>query len=156
MNIDRQARRHRRHGAVVVEAAIVLPLMLMFLLGIMEFGRYFMTVQLFNNAVREGAEYAVKHTDPVVLGGTTYGNATTDVTNVVTSFLAGQTLTSQSTQVYLSDSLGNNIGTWTNATAGQYVCVQITGTYKFALTSFLKLPSTVSLTFRAVMRSEGN
>ena len=146
----------RRRGAVLVEAAVVLPLLLLFILGIMEYGRYLMTMHIFQNAAREGAAYAAKHTSPVVLSGVTYGNTTSDVTNVINSRLAGQRLGDQSVSVYLSDSLGNNQGTWSDAAAGQFVCVQISGTYKFAAPSLLSFPASMSATFKAVKRSEGN
>ncbi len=152
----RRNNKRRRTGAVLVEAAIVLPLLLLFILGVMEYGRYLMTMHIFQNAAREGAAYAAKHTSPIVLGGVTYGNTTTDVTNVVTSRLAGQQLTDQRTRVYLSDSLGNNLGTWTDAQAGQSVCVEISGTFQFAAPSLLSLPASVNATFKAVSRSEGN
>lgn len=150
------ARCRRRRGSTLVEAAIVLPLLLLMFIGVTEYGRYLMTNDVFNIAAKEGAEYAAKHTAPIVLGGTTYGNATSDVTNVVNSFLGGQQLQAQSVQVYLSDSLGNNVGTWTSATAGQFVCVKITGTYNFAVNSLLSLPSSVPLTFQSVVLCEGN
>ncbi len=134
----------------------MLPVVLMFLLGVMEFSRYFMTVQIFNNAARAGAEYASKHTDPIVISGTTYGNSTANVQNVVTSLLGGLSLQSQNINVYASDQYGNNIGTWTSAEAGQYICVQITGTYQFNVPNLLYLPSTQSMTFQAVTYSEGN
>ena len=43
---------NRRSGTVTVEAALVLPFVMLFFLGIMEFGRFLMTVNVFNNAVR--------------------------------------------------------------------------------------------------------
>ncbi len=76
--------------------------------------------------------------------------------NVVNSALAKVQLSSQSISVYQSDALGNNLGTWTNAQAGQYVCVQISGTYKVSLPAFLHLPASMPMTFRAVRLSEGN
>jgi Flp pilus assembly protein TadG len=146
----------RRRGAVFVEAGLVLPLVLMFLLGVMEFGRYFMTMQVFNNGAQIGAEYAAKHTSAIVLSGKTYGNATSDVQNAVTSVLGGMTLQNQAINVFESDQNGNNLGTWTSASAGECVCVQITGTYQFAVPKLLNLPSSVNLTFESVMYSEGN
>ena len=70
--------------------------------------------------------------------------------------LAGQTLASQSIQVYASDSVGNNIGSWTSIQAGQSVCVQITGNYQTAVPTLLSLPSTIPVNVKAVMRAEGN
>lgn len=147
----------RRSGAAVIEAALVLPIMFMMILGVMEYGRFLMVRHLFANATCAGAAYAARHTSPIVLNGTTYGNATSDVTNIVNSALAGQQLVGQTINVYQSDSAGNNLGTWTGAANASYVCVQITGTYQFTLpTQFLALPNTLNLTFQTVRRSEGN
>jgi Flp pilus assembly protein TadG len=146
----------RRSGAVAVEAALVLPMVVLFLIATMEYAHYLMILQLLNNAAREGAAYAAKHTDPIVVGGTTYGNATSDVTNLVTLRMAGQQLGGQNISVYLSDSVGTNLGTWTSAQAGQYICVQITGTYSFIAPKLIFLPTTVATTVQAVKRSEGN
>ena len=49
----------RRRGAALVEAAVVLPLFLMVILGIVEFGRAMMVGQLVTNAAREGARRAI-------------------------------------------------------------------------------------------------
>ena len=46
-------------GAVLIEAAFVLPLMLFICVGIFEFGRAFQTWQVVTNASREGARIAV-------------------------------------------------------------------------------------------------
>lgn len=59
----------KEKGAVAVEMAIVLPLLLLILLGIIEFGRV-MNVQVsLTQAAREGARYAAIH----------YGEAGLDV-----------------------------------------------------------------------------
>jgi Flp pilus assembly protein TadG len=152
----RRRRCVNRRGAAIVETALVLPLMLLFLFGIMEYGRYFLCVQVVTNAAREGCRYAVTHTQPVTLGGTTTGNATSDVTNQVTKFLAGQQLSSQSVQVYQSDSQGNNLGVWNGATPGQYVCVQITGSFQITVPKLLSFPSGVPVQSIVVMICEGN
>ncbi|MGH9174036.1 MAG: TadE/TadG family type IV pilus assembly protein [Vicinamibacterales bacterium] len=49
----------RRRGAALVEAAIVLPIFFMVVLGIIEFGRAMMVSQLITNAAREGARLAI-------------------------------------------------------------------------------------------------
>jgi Flp pilus assembly protein TadG len=148
--------RQRRVAAVTVETALVLPIALLFLFGIFEYGRYLMTMQLMNNAAREGVRYAVTHLQPVTLGSTTYGNATSDVTNVISSVTAGISLSGQSISVYASDSVGNNLGTWTSAQAGQSVTVQISGNYQPAVTTFLGLPGTIAVNIRVSMDAEGN
>lgn len=54
------ARSHRR-GQALTEFAIVLPIFLLVLYSIIEFGRYVYTVQVMNNAAREGTRYAITH-----------------------------------------------------------------------------------------------
>ncbi len=153
-------RRDARRGGAIVETALVLPIVLLFLFGIMEYGRYILALQIFTNAAREGCRYAVTHTQPVtIVGGPypgTYGNNTSDVTNAVNSFLGGQTLSGQTTQVYLSDSKGANLGAWTNAQPGQFVCVKITGNYTVMLPSLLSMPNSIPVTATSVMICEGN
>jgi Flp pilus assembly protein TadG len=163
-NVQQRKQNSRRHGAALVEAALVLPIVLIFIMGLFEYGRYFLMVHVCNNAVSAGANYACKHTTSIVLNGATYGSAVSDVTNTVTATVGTQQLAGSTISVYLSDSTGNaiadsygnNPGSFTNAAAGQYVCVKLTGTYTFVLTSCLGLPSTSTQTFTAVRRSEGN
>jgi Flp pilus assembly protein TadG len=146
----------RRRGAALVEAAMVLPLVFMFLFGILEYGRYVMTLQVLTNAAREGARYAQIHTQPVTVGGTTSGNATADVTNRVTQALGGQSLSGQTISIFAADAQGNNQGTWTNAQVGQSVAVEITGNYRVLISNILQMPVTIPVVARAVMRTEGN
>lgn len=59
-------RRHRlqdRKGQSLVEFALVLPLLLLIVVGILEFGIAFRTFQVVTNAAREGARTAVLRTD---------------------------------------------------------------------------------------------
>jgi Flp pilus assembly protein TadG len=146
----------KRRAAVSVEAVFALPILLMFLMGILEYGRYIMTQQVLTNAAREGARYALAHTESVTLMGSTYTNQTSDVQAEVTRASAGVSLGSQTVQVYASDSQGNNLGNWIDASAGQGICVRISGTYTFVIPKLLQLPSTRTVTAQAIMRSEGN
>jgi len=165
-NITRRiARRPRRRAAAaLVEAAVVLPIVLLFVMGLFEYGRYFLMVHVCSNAVSAGVAYACKHTSPIVITGTTYGDAVSDVTNVVNANLGTQQLANPTVKVYLSDALGNavadsagnNPGLFTYAGIGQYVCVQLSGSYTFIPSTMLGLPSTSTKTFTAVRRSEAN
>jgi hypothetical protein len=155
-NTARGAKPRHRRGSAVVEAAVVLPIIVLFLLGILEYGRYVMTLQVLTNAAREGGRYALAHTEPVTIQGTTYGNATSDVTNIVNQFSAGQKLTGQTIQVYASDTFGNNQGPWTDAGVGDSICVRISGTYNFIIPKLLYLPTSIPVVAQAVTRSEGN
>jgi Flp pilus assembly protein TadG len=152
----RASTRPRRRGAAAVEAALVLPVVITFLFGILEYGRYVMMLQILTNAAREGARYAVEHTNPITLGGVTYGNADSDVTAAVNKAMAGQQLSGQSIQFYTSDSVGNNLGAWASTQGGQSICVRISGNYPVILGKMLFLPTSIPVIAQAVMRSESN
>jgi Flp pilus assembly protein TadG len=156
INTHRIAQRGGRHGSVTVETALVLPLVLLFILGVFEYGRYAMTVQLFDNAAREGVRYAITHLQPVTLDGTTYGNSTSDITSIVSGVTPGVTLGGQNIELYASDDLGNNLGNWTDAQPGQSITLKITGTYQVAVTAFLNLPSQIPVVAQATMNAESN
>ncbi len=52
-------RRRGQRGATLVEAALTLLILFMFLDGVLEFGRAYNIYQIATNAAREGARYAV-------------------------------------------------------------------------------------------------
>jgi Flp pilus assembly protein TadG len=146
----------RRRGSVLVESALVLPAVIIFLFGIFEYGRYLMTMQLLSNATREACRYAVSHTQSVIINGVTYGNNTSDVTNKFTSMMGGTTISGQSVTVYRSNSVGSNLGTWTNAQPGECICVRVTGNYQVATPTLLFMSSTIPVDIKSVMRTESN
>jgi Flp pilus assembly protein TadG len=55
----KEGRKHERRGAALVEMAVVAPLLMLFVLGIIEVGRVVMVQQILTNASREGARRAV-------------------------------------------------------------------------------------------------
>jgi len=69
---DHKTRDRRfKSGTTIVEATIVLPLMLMLIFGIAEFGISFTRWNSLNNAVREGARVGVVFRTPCVAGTVT-------------------------------------------------------------------------------------
>ena len=52
-------RKKQRSGVAAVEFALIAPLFLLFVMGIIEFGRMAMVMQLITNAAREGARISV-------------------------------------------------------------------------------------------------
>ena len=56
--------RKEEDGQSLVEFALVLPILLMLLCGIIDFGWLYYNQITLNNAAREGARYAVIHYDP--------------------------------------------------------------------------------------------
>lgn len=51
---------HRR-GQALTEFALVIPLLLLLIFGIIEFGRFIYAYEVLNNATREGARFAIVH-----------------------------------------------------------------------------------------------
>ena len=113
-------------------------------MGIIEYGRYVMTLQVVTNAARNGARYALAHVSPVILNGVTYGNGTSDVQNIVTTALGGQSLSGQNVQVFACDALGNEPSEHgpRPRRAGS-ICVQISGNYIPVISQFLYLPASI-------------
>ena len=74
--VRRRSRRSDRQGAALVEAAVVLPIFFLAILGIVEFGRAMMVGQLVTNAAREGARRAIL-----------YGSEQSEVTTHIEEFL---------------------------------------------------------------------
>jgi len=81
MKSKQEKRAFRERGQSLVEAAIALPLLLLLLMGIMEYGWYFYNQLNVENGSREGARYGIVHTDSVTF--------TADVTEVVNEMLTG-------------------------------------------------------------------
>lgn len=55
----RSTRRRSRQGSALVEFAVVLPVFLLLVLGMIEYGRMVMVQQIITNAAREGARVGV-------------------------------------------------------------------------------------------------
>jgi Flp pilus assembly protein TadG len=156
----------RRRGMAIVETTLIITVFLLFLFGILEYGRLVMTHQVLTNAAREGARYAVVNTQNAV---------TSDVQNYVDQKLAGEGVQLQNynkttnIQVFKADPTtlspldanNNVVGSWTqapftNAQFGQTVAVRVTGTYTPVLPSFLYLGNSFTLQATCVMYSEAN
>lgn len=55
-----------QNGATAVEFAIILPVLILVLFGIIEFGLVLFNKQIITNASREGARFGIVNRDPVV------------------------------------------------------------------------------------------
>jgi len=156
----------RRTAAHAVEFAFVFPVVLLLLFGILEYCRYLMTLQVTDNAAREGARYALARTDTFQTLETT-----TTIQDYVTTYLqsAGMQLTGTTVLVYKSNKFGEPLdqngavvstaaaaAAFDQTTFGDYICVQVTGTYEPVLPGFMALASSIPVTATAVMVSEGN
>jgi Flp pilus assembly protein TadG len=144
-----------QRGATIVEAALVIPIFLMFIIGILEFGRAYNEYQVLTNAAREACRFAVA--PAAGNGGSLPGTAA--VQQVATDWLnsAGVTPSAPATVTTVS------CGTFTNPITGSLQplnCTQVSVTAPFTFLAPLLLfgnngPS-VNLTSTATMRQETN
>lgn len=88
---------HRQHGLAIVEAAIILPLLLMVMLAVGELGRVFYEYNTLNKTVRDAARYLSANAIPP--------GASTGVIDISTSVEA----TTKSLAVYGSPASGTPI-----------------------------------------------
>ena len=59
--MQRTATLRQQRGATLVEYALVIPIFLLLVIGILEFGRAIFTYNTLANAAREGARYGIIH-----------------------------------------------------------------------------------------------
>src|SRR5438477_7541173 len=76
------ATRKRRKGGTLVEFAVVIPIFLVFVLGLIEVGRAFMASHVLTNAARVGCRQ-----------GVLTSQSTTTITSTVSTFLQNQGIT---------------------------------------------------------------
>jgi Flp pilus assembly protein TadG len=122
-SLIRLARRWRSdEGAQLVEFALVLPLLLLVVLGIAEFGFIFQRYEVITNAAREGARMAV-------LPG--YGDNGVIATRVNAYVAAGQVPTTTTNPAVLVETISIPVGGGLPAVSARRVTVTYTHTYMF-------------------------
>ena len=133
-------------GAQLVEFALVLPLLLLLMLGIAEFGFMFQRYEVVTNAAREGARLAV-------LPG--YGN--TDVQARVAAYLSsGRVPTTGTNPAVLVENVSIPVAGGRPPIGAKRVTVTYTYTYQFlnALAAFFGSRAALPITAVAEMRTE--
>jgi len=93
----RLVRGQLRRGTAVVEMAVVTPLLLLLIFGIMEFGWVFMMEQTITNATREAARVAILQ-----------GSTDTDVRTRFTQAMAPTGITVDNNMLTISRTTGDN------------------------------------------------
>jgi hypothetical protein len=150
-----RSNRPPRRGATVVEAALVLTVCFMLLLGVLEYCRYLYALQVVDNAAREGARYAVANT----------ATATTDdVTTFAESKLGGQNTILNNYHLALSakamydhdDKHAGDPLDWTQAGPYDAITVDIRGDFVPVVPQLLFFGNTLPVRATSTMFSEGN
>ncbi|RCS54241.1 pilus assembly protein [Bremerella cremea] len=140
LRLDKACRLFRlnRSGAAVVEFAIVAPLFILLIFGMIEYGRMVMVQQVITNASREGARRAV-------LDGATTSTAVA----AVNEFLDTAAVNSGSVEVIVSPDPPEN--------AGYGGAVTVTVSVPFSKVSWLPSPmylGSTTLVAKTTMRRE--
>lgn len=156
-------RSRREGGGTLLEAAIVLPLLFMFLFGIIEFGRVFNMYQTMTNAAREGARFGVapcQSGDPTQEACTYEGQtfwpgympSNTTVTQYVNHYLDAANMRTGSTVVVddVCTPYNVNVDGESYFQEYRYVTVTITADYDWLFFPFPNLP----LHTQSVMKDE--
>jgi Flp pilus assembly protein TadG len=133
------SRHKQQFGSATVEMAIMLPLLLLLVFGIAEFGIALYRQEVLTNASREGARAGIVLSTPPV--------TTAQVQNVVTNYL---------TSVGWNAALANVTATGAGGAFGTNVTVTVTYVTNFPILGGLVpgFPATKTLTGRTVMRHE--
>lgn len=113
----RQTRQPRR-GTTMVESAIVIPVFLVFVIGLIQVPLVLMAVHQLNNAAREGCRTAVIE-----------GKATSDVTTSVNNSLSGGGITGQTVTVLVNGVAADA----STATAGDEITVQVSASSSYVI-----------------------
>ncbi len=125
---------------------VMIPL-IMFLMGVFEYGRFLMDLNLLNNAAREGCRYALVNNTSAAIN--------TSVQGIVTGFLGQETASFSNLTVTVT---GTHLGVATpvnNLTAGDYITVTVSGQYRFMNVIPLVPMPPVTLTSAVTMVCEG-
>jgi Flp pilus assembly protein TadG len=136
-------------GAVLVESAIGLGVLILFILGIIEFGFLWYQKQVVTNASREGARYGVTYQTTSTGTRLAPKNFNPSIQTVVSNYLNGR-IPSGSYQITVADNTGYETGT-----KGADLIVQVSCQNQMDLLSGF-LPHLANITFSAqtIMKCE--
>jgi Flp pilus assembly protein TadG len=142
--VKRLGKISNQNGAAMVEFAIVLPLLLMLIFGMIEFSVMLYDKAMLTNATREGARFGI------LFVGTATGNSQDDIKETVTNYLDDNLISLGGASAPIPDVLG------TCTAAGLPITVSVTYPYKFlVLPNFItSLAPTLTLGATTTMRCE--
>ena len=148
----------RRTGAQTVETAVVMIWLMVFVMGVFEYGRLLMDWNILNNAAREGCRYALANntastitsdTTATVIGGTINGTP-------VAGYMAGENVNFTGFTVTVTGTHNGVSTAINNLAAGDMVTVSVSGTYKFLnIIPIIAMPSAFTMTTSVTMGCEG-
>jgi Flp pilus assembly protein TadG len=149
MRVDKN-RRRRRRGAVALEAALVLPFLVLIIFGIIESGQVMTSEEVIASAAREGARLAS-------LGGSTIGssssNGSTEVNYRVRSYLDNAAVPSANATITVTD-LDQSITDLPQASIGDRIKVSVSVPFTKIAWSPPMFFGSATLSNSSIMRKE--
>lgn len=137
----------KRTAAATVETAVVLPTLLLCILGVFDFGHYYLTRHRLLAAASEAGRVAVAGTST---------RTTEELRNLVQQRLAGLVHGQVDVRIYQVDNLGYEIGPWANAGFGERICVQVDAQFDFLTPLLGILPNRIPIRAKSIQLSEGD
>jgi Flp pilus assembly protein TadG len=142
----RKHRHGKRWGAAAIETAFVMIPVMLFFLGVFQYGRLLMDWNVLNNAAREGCRYA--------LVNNTASTISTDVTNVVTARMGKEIGNFTNFTVTVSGTHNGVATAANNLVAGDLITVTVSGNYTFMSLPLIPTP-TLTINSAVTMLCEG-
>ena len=145
-----------QNGAALVEFAIVLPLLLILIFGIIEFGVMFYDKAIITNASREAARVGIVYSSSVVLPSFTKAQRDALINSTAISYSAAHLITfggSSTPTITITGDCTDNTGR-TNAGTTLTTRVEYTYTYLVLPNFISSLIGPVNLSAETVMRCE--
>jgi Flp pilus assembly protein TadG len=140
-------------GATLVEMAFAVPVFLLLLFAMFEYGRFFMVRHVMDSAAREAARYAIVNTD--VASVADVNSVATQQMNTVKGGLVGQTWTTD--VFWINSKLGNAKSTpFNNAPFGESIGVTVDAKFKAIFPMVFGGYSQLDVKSASYMLSEGN
>jgi len=130
-------KRLNERGAAAVEFAILLPVLMLILFGVIEFGMIMYSREIITNASREGARTGIVQA--------TAKPTTGDIQTVVTNYLTGTGIDPNAVTTTIAGA---------GLTAPNTLNVTVTYPYNFFVPALLGLGNSINLTGQTVMRHE--
>lgn len=130
-------KRFNERGAAAVEFALLLPVLMLILFGIIEFGMIMYSREVITNASREGARAGIVQSTAKPTVG--------EIQTIVTNYLTGTGVDPNSVTTNVAGA---------GLTAPNTLTVSVTYPYNFFVPAILGLGNTISLTGQTVMRHE--
>ena len=130
-------KRFDERGAAAVEFGIILPVLMLILFGIIEFGMIMFSREVITNASREGARAGIVQSATKPTTG--------QIQTVVTNYLTGTGINPATVTIAVAGA---------GLTAPNTLSVTVTYPYQFFAPAILGLGTSITLTGQTVMRQE--